>query len=54
MARYIGEHVFADTCRGLFERGSRWVEQQLFNGEYYEHEIRPPRDADAIAPGLRP
>ena len=53
MARYLGEPAFADTCRGLFERGSRWIEQHLFNGEYYEHEIRPPRDAGAIAPGLR-
>jgi uncharacterized protein (DUF608 family) len=53
MARYLGEWAFAGTCRDLFERGSRWLEQNLFNGEYYEHEIRPPRDADAIAPGLR-
>jgi hypothetical protein len=53
MARYLGEQTFADTCRGLFERGGRWIERHLFNGEYYEHEIRPPRGADAIAPGLR-
>jgi non-lysosomal glucosylceramidase len=53
MARYLGERAFADTCHGLFERGSHWIEQHLFNGEYYEHEIRPPSDADAIAPGLR-
>jgi hypothetical protein len=53
MARHLGEPAFADTCRGLFERGSRWIEKHLFNGEYYEHEIRPPRDAGAIAPGLR-
>ena len=29
------------------------MDHHLFNGEYYEHEIRPIRDAAAIAPGLR-
>jgi uncharacterized protein (DUF608 family) len=53
MARYLGEDDFAATCRDLYERGSRWLDQHLFNGDYYEHEIRPPRDVAAIAPGLR-
>ncbi|MBE3071315.1 MAG: hypothetical protein IMZ66_13855, partial [Planctomycetes bacterium] len=53
MARHLGESDFADTCHRLFERGSRWMDEHLFNGEYYEHEIRPPKDASAIAPGLR-
>lgn len=53
MARYLGDLDFADTCHGLFERGSRWMDENLFNGEYYEHEIRPPMDESAIAPGLR-
>ena len=26
--------------------------RNLFNGEYYEHEIRPPASADAVAPSL--
>ncbi|HUT34865.1 MAG TPA: GH116 family glycosyl-hydrolase [Planctomycetota bacterium] len=53
MARHLGEDEFATTCRDLFERGHRWMDEHLFNGEYYEHEIRPPRSANAIAPGLR-
>jgi uncharacterized protein (DUF608 family) len=53
MARYLGDKDFADRCRALFERGSEWVDQNLFNGEYYEHEIRPPKDPSEIAPGLR-
>ncbi|HPD13456.1 MAG TPA: GH116 family glycosyl-hydrolase [Planctomycetota bacterium] len=52
MARHLGEGDFADTCRGLFERGRRWMDEHLFNSEYYEHEVRPPKDAAAIAPGL--
>ena len=53
MARYLGDTAFADECRQLFDRGSAWLDEHLFNGEYYEHQIWPPADADAIAPGLR-
>ncbi len=53
MARYLGEDDFAETCRNLFERGKSWIDENLFNGEYYEHHIRPPKDASQIAPSLR-
>ena len=53
MARYQGEEDFAGTCRRLFEGGSAWLDANLFNGEYYEHEIRPPEDESKIAKGLR-
>lgn len=53
MARHVGENEFAATCRDLFDRGSRWVDANLFNGDYYEHEIRPATSEAAIAPGLR-
>jgi uncharacterized protein (DUF608 family) len=53
MARYLGEDDFAATCRDLFERGRSWVEQHLFNGDYYEQQIWPIADPAAIAPGLR-
>ena len=33
---------FADRCRRLFENGAAWMDANLFNGEYYRHEIRPP------------
>lgn len=52
MARHLGETDFADRCRTLFEQGRAWVDEHLFNGEYYEHEIRPPGDA-LVADGLR-
>jgi hypothetical protein len=52
MARHLGEGDFAAKCRSLFERGSAWIDAHLFNGEYYEHEVRPPADVSAIAPGL--
>jgi len=52
MARYLGEDDFATTCRDLFERGRTWFDANLFNGDYYEHEIRPATGPDAVAPGL--
>jgi len=53
MARYLGEEDFAVECRRLFEQGREWTDANLFNGDYYEHEIRPISDPEAIAKGLR-
>jgi non-lysosomal glucosylceramidase len=53
MAWYLGEQEFAEKCRALFDQGSRWTDRHLFNGEYYQHEIRPIADPLFIAPGLR-
>jgi uncharacterized protein (DUF608 family) len=49
MAFYLGDYNFAEQCRHLFARGKKWMDQHLFNGEYYEHEIRPPRGKEDIA-----
>lgn len=53
MARAVGDEGFAQSCRSVFEQGSRWTDRHLWNGEYYEHEIRPPMKPEAIAAGLR-
>jgi hypothetical protein len=52
MARQVGDDEFAATCRDLFERGSAWIDSHLFNGEYYEHEVRAPASREDIADGL--
>ncbi len=52
MARYLGEAAFAGECRRLFESGRAWTDAHLFNGEYYIHEVRPPRSREDIASGL--
>jgi len=52
MSRYLGDKEFATECRHLFECGRAWVDANLFNGEYYEQEIRPPARRADIAPGL--
>ncbi len=53
MARHLGEEQFAAECRRLFEHGRAWIDANLFNGDYYEHQIRPQPDRSRIAPGLR-
>ncbi len=52
MARHMGDDDFADECIVLFERGRAWIDEHLFNGEFYEHHIRIPKDPSEIAEGL--
>ena len=35
MAHEVGDAEFAGTARAIFDRGSRNLDRQLFNGEYY-------------------
>ena len=41
MARVMGEPEKAKEYHALFERGSQWIDENLFNGEYYEHKVNP-------------
>ncbi len=52
MARAVGEPDFADECEAMFERGSAWLDEHLFDGEYYQHRVEPPTDPSQIAPSL--
>ncbi len=47
MAQQMGNSAFAQTCRRLRERGSQWIDQNLFNGRYYVQKIHPPRETPA-------
>ncbi|MCE5278769.1 MAG: GH116 family glycosyl-hydrolase [Planctomycetaceae bacterium] len=51
MARRVGDEAFAATCGDLFTRGSRWIDANLFNGEYYIHEIRVPKKPEDVRAG---
>ena len=42
MAKAMKDKEFAKKCRSLFEKGSAWMDANLFNGEYYEHKITDP------------
>ena len=51
MARVLGDNASAAEYRRLFENGSRWIDANLFNGEYYIQRISGiPRNR--IAPAL--
>jgi len=39
IAVYLGDEDFASECKALFEKGSAWIDANIFNGEYYEHHI---------------
>lgn len=52
MAEYLGENDLASKCQTLFTKGSQWTDENLFNGEYYIHQLQVPESIDAIANGL--
>ncbi len=52
MARAVGETASATEYRRLFENGSKWIDANLFNGEYYIQKIRGFKKEE-IAPSLR-
>jgi non-lysosomal glucosylceramidase len=52
MAKASGDPQFASECRRLFENGSKWIDANLFNGDYYIQKVRP-IPAAGIALGLR-
>ena len=51
MARAAGDDAGAREYRALFERGSKWIDANLFNGEFYVQKIRGTAK-DKIAPHL--
>ena len=46
MATVLGDNSSAQTYRGLFDRGSKWIDQNLFNGEYFIQKVRSIPKAD--------
>jgi non-lysosomal glucosylceramidase len=53
MAGRMGDAAFEDRCRRLYERGRPWLMRYLFNGEYFEQHVRPPKRPEDIAEGLK-
>jgi len=43
MALAMNDKAFASKCDRIFQNGSQWVDQHLFNGTYYEHKITDPK-----------
>jgi non-lysosomal glucosylceramidase len=51
MARAMGETGPAGEYRKLFDQGRKWIDDHLFNGEYYVQQVRG-MPKDQIAKGL--
>jgi non-lysosomal glucosylceramidase len=47
MAIFMKDKEMAAKCRKLFNSGSKWTDENLFNGEYYVHKIIVP-DKESI------
>jgi len=47
MAEFFGETDKAQEYREIFERGKKWVDENLFNGEYY-HQIIDLKDKSIV------
>jgi len=41
MAKYLGENATANEYMELYEKGRKWVDENLFNGEYYIQKYDP-------------
>ncbi|MCL5409062.1 MAG: non-lysosomal glucosylceramidase [Candidatus Omnitrophica bacterium] len=41
IAEYLGENEKAKEYKNLFLKGSKWTDENLFNGEYYEQKVLP-------------
>ena len=52
MARAVGDTNSAETYRRLFEQGGKWIDANLFNGEFYIQKVQGFRK-DEIAKNLR-
>jgi uncharacterized protein (DUF608 family) len=48
MAPLAGDPTFAATCADLRARGSRWVDGNLFNGQYYVQRVEVPKAPPAM------
>jgi uncharacterized protein (DUF608 family) len=52
MATAAGDNVSAQEYKQLFEKGSRWIDANLFNGEFYIQKIKGVKKIE-IAPSLQ-
>jgi hypothetical protein len=52
MANHMEDAAFAEQCKRLFISGREWTDRNLFNGEYYEHQITPIVNGQQIPPFL--
>ena len=53
LAREVGDRAFAARCSSVLASGAALTDAVLFNGSYYQQDVRPPGSEDRIADGVR-
>jgi non-lysosomal glucosylceramidase len=48
MAIALNDNDFAKKCAEIYQSGSKWTDENLFNGEYYEHKVLDPETKKEI------
>jgi non-lysosomal glucosylceramidase len=48
MALAMEDETFAKKCAAIFQSGSKWTDENLFNGEYYEQMVLDPETKEEI------
>ncbi len=48
MALAMNDKDFAKRCAAVYKSGSKWTDDNLFNGEYYEHQVLDPKTKEII------
>jgi non-lysosomal glucosylceramidase len=48
MAVALNDNDFAKKCAEIYQSGSKWTDENLFNGEYYEHKVLDPETKKEI------
>jgi non-lysosomal glucosylceramidase len=48
MAVALNDIEFAGKCAKIYQSGSKWTDENLFNGEYYEHMVLDPKTKEII------
>jgi non-lysosomal glucosylceramidase len=48
MAVALNDIEFAEKCAKIYQSGSKWTDENLFNGEYYEHMVLDPKTKEII------
>ncbi len=52
MAHHMNDKEFETTCNTLFTNGSKWIDENIFNGEFYYQKIWPVKSAADVAKGI--
>lgn len=54
MALAMGDKTFAKKCTSVYESGSKWTDENLFNGEYYVQQVLDPKTKEVITDYFAP